>query len=105
VLQAEFALTQVWDHPRRGREFFESVIAENIDLGRPEHIGVIFNRRINKRTPGGFRTRVLREGAIPSLHLDYKKSRIKQYFKEGRALRTETINQRHPRLRGGQEFD
>jgi hypothetical protein len=27
---------------------------------------------------------------IPSLHLDYKSSRLKQYFKEGRALRTET---------------
>ena len=52
---------------------------------------MIFNRRVTKRTPGGFRTRVLRQGAIPSLHLDYKKSRLKQYFKEGRALRTETI--------------
>ncbi len=90
VLQAEFALTQVWDQPRRGREFFESVIAENIDLGRPEHIGVIFNRRVIKTTPGRFRARVLRHGAIPSLHLDYKKTRLKQYFKEGRALRTET---------------
>ena len=27
---------------------------------------------------------------IPSLHVDYKKSRIKQYHKEGQALRTET---------------
>ena len=27
---------------------------------------------------------------IPSLHVDYKNSRIKQYHKEGRALRTET---------------
>ena len=91
VLQAEFALTQVWDHPQRGREFFESVIAENIDMGRPEHISVLFKRRVMKSTPGRFRTRVLRHGAIPSLHLDYKRTRIKQYFKEGRALRTETV--------------
>jgi hypothetical protein len=28
---------------------------------------------------------------IPSLHIDYKGTRIKQYHKEGRALRTETI--------------
>ena len=27
---------------------------------------------------------------MPSLHVDYKKSRIKQYHKEGQALRTET---------------
>jgi hypothetical protein len=33
---------------------------------------------------------VLTEGVVPSLHIDYKHSRIKQYHKEGRALRTET---------------
>jgi hypothetical protein len=43
-----------------------------------------------KRTPGRFRTRVITRGVIPSLHVDYKNSRIKQYYKEGRALRTET---------------
>ncbi len=33
---------------------------------------------------------MLTEGVTPSLHIDYKHSRIKQYHKEGRALRTET---------------
>ena len=51
---------------------------------------LIFARRVTARTPGRFRTRVITEGVIPSLHIDYKSSRIKQYFKEGRALRTET---------------
>ena len=51
---------------------------------------LIFDRRVTKRTPGRFRTRVLTEGVTPSLHVDYKHSRIKQYHKEGRALRTET---------------
>ena len=41
-------------------------------------------------TPGRFRTRVITEGVYPSLHVDYKATRIKQYHKEGRALRTET---------------
>lgn len=63
---------------------------ENLDLGRPDHVQLIFARRVTKRTPGRFRTRVLTEGVIPSLHIDYKSSRIKQYFKEQRALRTET---------------
>ena len=27
---------------------------------------------------------------VPSLHVDYKNAKIKQYHKEGRALRTET---------------
>jgi hypothetical protein len=33
---------------------------------------------------------VLTEGVTPSLHVDYKHTKIKQYHKEGRALRTET---------------
>ena len=41
-------------------------------------------------TPGRFRTRVITEGVTPSLHVDYKHTTIKQYHKEGRALRTET---------------
>lgn len=90
VLQAEFSLTQVFDRPLTGRIFFEQIIRENIDLGRPDHVQLIFDRRINRRTPGRFRTRVITDGVIPSLHVDYKSSRIKQYHKEGRALRTET---------------
>jgi hypothetical protein len=90
ILQAEFSLTQVFDRPRTGRVFFEEVIRENLDLGRPDQVQLIFERRVTKRTPGRFRTRVLTEGVTPSLHVDYKHSRIKQYHKEGRALRTET---------------
>ncbi|MFS8086440.1 MAG: hypothetical protein ACMG6H_12480 [Acidobacteriota bacterium] len=90
VWQAEFSLTQVFDRPLTGRTFFEQVIRENLDLGRPDHVQLIFDRRVTKRTPGRFRTRVITEGVVPSLHIDYKQSRIKQYHKEGRALRTET---------------
>ena len=90
ILQAEFSLTQVLDQPRIGRIFFEEVIRENLDTGRPDHVQLIFDRRISKRTPGRFQTRVITEGVTPSLHIDYKRSRIKQYHKEGRALRTET---------------
>ena len=91
VLQAEFALTQVHDRPVQGRVFFEQVMRENLDLGRPDHVQLIFDRRVTKRTPSRFRTRVITDGVIPSLHVDYKHSRIKQYHKEGRALRTETV--------------
>ena len=51
---------------------------------------MIFNRRVTKRTPGRFRTRVLTEGVSSWLHVDNKHSKFKQYHKEGRALRTET---------------
>jgi hypothetical protein len=90
ILQAEFSLTQVLDRPVSGRIFFEEVIRENLDIGRPDQVQLIFERRVNRRTPGRFRTRVITEGVTPSLHVDYKHTRIKQYHKEGRALRTET---------------
>ena len=79
-----------WTAPPTGRIFFEEVIRENLDVGRPDRVQLIFGRRVTRRTPGRFRTRVLTEGVTPSLHVDYKRSRIKQYHKEGRALRTET---------------
>ena len=90
ILQAEFSLTQVLDRPVTGRIFFEEVIRENLDIGRPSQVQLIFDRRVTRTTPGRFRTRVITDGVIPSLHIDYKNTRIKQYHKEGRALRTET---------------
>jgi len=90
ILQAEFSLTMVLDRPTTGRVFFEEVIRENLDIGRPDRVQLIFDRRVNRKTPGRFRTRVITQGVIPSLHVDYKNSRIKEYFKEGRALRVET---------------
>jgi len=91
ILQAEFSLTQVLDQPVMGRIFFEEVIRENLDIGRPTLVSLIFDRKINRRTPGRFRTRVITDGVVPSLHIDYKRSRIRQYHKLLEALRTETI--------------
>lgn len=90
MVQVEFSLTQVLERPVLGRIFFEDVIRDNLDLGRPGRVQLLFDRRVTKKTPGRFRTRVITDGVIPSLHIDYKKSHIKQYHKEGRALRTET---------------
>lgn len=92
ILQAEFSLTQVWDRGASGRCFFEEVIRENIDLGRPDQVQLIFQRRMQKKTAtdGRCRTRIITEGVTPSLHVYYKNTHLKQYHKEGRALRTET---------------
>lgn len=92
IWQAEFSLTQVWDQGFRGRQFFEEIIRENIDLGRPEQVQLIFQRRMQRKTAtdGRCRTRIITEGVVPSLHVYYKKTHLKQYHKEGRALRTET---------------
>ena len=90
IRQVEFSLTQVLDQPVHGRLFFEHVIRENLDLGRPEEVKLIFNRRISRRTPTQFCTRVVTQHVTPALHVYYKHARIKQYHKENRALRTET---------------
>jgi len=92
ILQAEFSLTQVWDRGVHGRCFFEEVIRENIDLGRPEQVQLIFDRKMQRKTAtdGRCRTRIITQGVTPSLHVYYKNTHLKQYHKEGRALRTET---------------
>jgi hypothetical protein len=92
VLQAEFSLTQVWDRATHGRCFFEELIRENIDLGRPEQVQLIFARKMQRKTAtdGRCRTRIITEGVLPSLHVYYKSTHLKQYHKEGRGLRTET---------------
>jgi hypothetical protein len=90
ILQMEVSLTQVVDRPIHGREFFEEVIRDNLDLGRPDRVQLLFERRISRRTPGRFRTRVITAGVEPSVRFEYKHTGIKQYFKLGRALRTET---------------
>jgi hypothetical protein len=82
------------DAPVSGRIFFDQLIRDNLDLGRPDRVSLIFDRKIIRRgkraTPGRFRTRVITDGVTPSLHVDYKNSKIKQYHKLGKALRTET---------------
>ena len=94
VLQAEFSLTQMPGAPVAGRIFFEQVLRDNLDIGRPDQISLVFGRRIitrgRRRTPGKFRTRVVTDGVTPSLHAGYKNSKVKQYHKLGKAIRTET---------------
>src|SRR5437867_594031 len=46
---------------------------------------------MRRTTPSSFRTRVVQVGVLPKLSVEYKHSRVKQYFKENRALRTETV--------------
>lgn len=90
IWQMEVSRTQVFTRPLRGREFFEQIIRENLDLGRPDRVQLVFGRRVYRNTPSRFCTRVIQTGVQPNLHLTYKHSGVKQYFKENRALRTET---------------
>ena len=94
--QVEVSRTVVFDAPRRARAFFEALIGDNLDIGRPANVEIIFGRRIRRDTPGTFRTAIDRPAIGPDaggvvLNVFYKHSRIKQYLKDGRAMRIETV--------------
>jgi hypothetical protein len=85
ILQAEFCLTQVLDKPVSGRIFFEQTIRENLDIGRPDQVSLIFgqptpprpgsNRQVRRNTPGVFRTRVADWQVLEACPVDYPRSR------------------------------
>jgi hypothetical protein len=91
VRQVEVSRTLVFDDPRRARGFFEALVTDNIDIGRPEEVAIVFARRVRKTTREPFRTRVFSAGTEVKMEFRYKRSRVKQYLKEGRALRIETV--------------
>ncbi|MGH2855712.1 MAG: hypothetical protein ACRDLF_16170 [Solirubrobacteraceae bacterium] len=90
VRQLEISDTRVFDRPAAGRAWFEQTIRDQLDIGRPDRVQIVFDRKITKTTPGIFQTKVITRGVAPIIQAHYKHSKVKQYLKEGRALRTET---------------
>jgi hypothetical protein len=90
VRQLEISDTRVFDRPAAGRAWFERTISDQLDLGRPDNVQIVFDRKITRATPGVFQTKVFTRGVAPVIQAHYKHSKVKQYFKDGRALRTET---------------
>lgn len=94
--QVEVSRTLVFDAPRRARALFEAVVRDNLDLGRPHEVELIFSGRPVRRgrprkQPETFKTRVVTDGVDVTVNVFYKHSRIKQYLKDGRAWRIETV--------------
>ena len=90
--QVEISRTIVFDAPRHARGFFEALIADNLDIGRPHNVEIIFARKIRRDTRGVFRTAIdRRDNGGVLVNVFYKHSRIKQYLKDGRAMRIETV--------------
>ena len=95
--QVETSRTLVFDGDVHARAFFEALLCENMDLGRPENVELLFRRgqRLGgySRTPpgGGFKTKIDRYCDLVTLNVFYKNSRLKQYLKDGVALRIETV--------------
>ena len=82
--QVEFSTTMALDRPLNGRIFFEQLIRDNLDIGRPDKVNLVFGRTIRQRgknpTPGTFRTQVITSGTSPYIYLFYKKTQVKQYL-------------------------
>ena len=91
IRQAEISRTLVFDDPRRARRFFEALVADNIAIGRPEQVSMVFSRPLRRPAKTNYATRVFTTGTDVRIDFRYKHCRIKQYLKDGRALRIETV--------------
>lgn len=94
--QVETSRTLVFDQDVHARAFFESLLRENMDLGRPENAELIFRRGETRGFPsgppaGGFKTKIDQRCELVTMNVFYKSSRVKQYLKDGVALRIETV--------------
>jgi hypothetical protein len=94
--QVETSRTLVFDDDVHARAFFEALLCENMDLGRPENVELLFRRGERSGRPaippaGGFKTKIDRHCELVTLNVFYKNSRLKQYLKDGIALRIETV--------------
>lgn len=93
--QIEVSHTIVFDAPRHARSFFEALVVDNLDVGRPESVELIFNgphRTGRRRTLACVpKTKIVTRDTDVTVNAFFKHSRIKQYLKDGRALRIETV--------------
>jgi hypothetical protein len=95
--QIETSRTMVFDQPRQARGFFAALVADNLDIGRPDRVELIFAGHPRRRgrppkTEPVYKTRIdTRDTIGVTVNADYKHSRVKQYLKDGRALRIETV--------------
>lgn len=95
--QIEVSRTLVFDAPRQARGFFEALVSDNLDVGRPDTIDLIFTGHGPGR-PGRpikhdnqCKTSVVSRDTMVTVNAFFKHSRIKQYLKDDRALRIETV--------------
>jgi hypothetical protein len=89
--QVEVSRTIVFEDPRRARAFFESLVTDNVGVGRPQQVSMVFARQLRRPTKHPYVGRIFSPGTEVSIDFRYKHSRVKQYLKEGRALRIETV--------------
>jgi hypothetical protein len=95
MAQVEVSRTIVFSAPRYARGFFDALVTDNLDLGRPDTLEIIFDRQVrhgpHRSTQRTFNTKVITRGTEVTMNAFYRHSRVKQYLKDGRALRIETV--------------
>ena len=88
--QVETSRTLVFDDDVHAPAFFEALLCENMGLGRPENVELLFRHGQRSGRPsgpppgGGFKTKIDRYCDLVTLNVFYKSSRVKQYLKERR---------------------
>src|SRR5215470_6079512 len=96
MAQVEVSRTIVFAQPRHARAFFDALVTDNLGLGRPDTVELVFTGRNERRgrppkVARVHKTKVVTRGTEVTINAFYKHSRIKQYLKDGRALRIETV--------------
>jgi hypothetical protein len=69
----------------------EALVADNIGIGRPEQVSMVFARPLRRPAKTDYGTRVFTTGTDVRIDFRYKHCRIKQYLTDRRALRVETV--------------
>jgi len=64
IWQMEVSRTQVFRDPEQGWALVENLIRDNLDLGRPDRVSLIFERKVTKATPSEFHTRVYNQRSV-----------------------------------------
>jgi len=96
MAQVEVSRTIVFAQPRHARAFFDALVTDNLGLGRPDTVELVFTGKHERRgrppkADPVYKTKVVTRGTEVTINAFYKHSRIKQYLKDGRALRIETV--------------
>jgi hypothetical protein len=67
---------RVFDRPAAGRAWFEQTIRDQLDLGRPDKVQIVFGRKLTSRTPGRFQTEVITKRRQPVIQAHHKHSKV-----------------------------
>ncbi len=70
----------MFDRPAAGRAWFEQLLVDQLTLGRPVHVSVVFGRTINRTTPGRFHTQIIHAGVEPTIQAHYKHSNTRAAY-------------------------